>query len=157
MLHEHGNGADTTPAKAGRKQNGRFQKGVSGNPRGRRQGSRHKATIAMEVILDGEAEKLTRKAVEMALNGDATAMRLVMERLLPPRRTRPVRLSLPEIHSATDVDTAVSAVIQSMAVGDMTPDDAGQIAAVLEVRRRSIATVEIYDRLKALEARAQAA
>ena len=157
MLQEHVNGTDTTPAKAGRKQNGRFPKGMSGNPNGRKQGSRHKATIAMEVILDGEAEKLTRKAVEMALNGDATAMRLVMERLLPPRRTRPVRLSLPEIRSAVDVDTAVSAVIQSMAVGDMTPDDAGQIAAVLEVRRRSIATVEIYDRLKALEAKAQAA
>ncbi|WP_373867386.1 DUF5681 domain-containing protein, partial [Microvirga aerophila] len=60
----------------------RFQPGNSGRP----QGSRNRATLAMEALLDGEAEALTRKAIEMAKEGDATAMRLVLDRLLPPRR-----------------------------------------------------------------------
>ena len=63
-----------------------FEKGRSGNPAGRRPGSRNKATLAAAALLAGEAEALTRKAVEMALDGDPTAMRLCMERVLPPCR-----------------------------------------------------------------------
>src|SRR5215469_6310208 len=71
---------------------GRFQKGQSGNPKGRPPGVRNKATEAAEMLLDGEAEALTRRAVERALEGDATALRLCLERIIPPRRGRAVRL-----------------------------------------------------------------
>ena len=77
----------------------RFKKG---NP-GRRPGSRNKATVAVEALLDGEAEKLTRKAIEMALAGDTVAMRLCLDRLYPPRRTRPIELELPKVETAGDV------------------------------------------------------
>ena len=56
-------------------------------------GARHKATVAAEALLDGEAEALTRKAVEMALAGDGTALRLCLDRIIPPRRERPVRFT----------------------------------------------------------------
>jgi hypothetical protein len=68
----------------------RFQPGVSGNPAGRPKGAKNKSTLAAEALLDGEAEALTRKAVEMALRGDTVALRLCLERLMPPRRDRPV-------------------------------------------------------------------
>ena len=61
-----------------------FQKGQSGNPSGRPKGARNKATLAMEILLDGEADRLTRKVVEMALAGDTTALRLCLERIMPP-------------------------------------------------------------------------
>jgi hypothetical protein len=61
-----------------------FEKGRSGNPAGRRIGCRNKTTIAAAALLAGEAEALTRKAVELALVGDPTAMRLCIERILPP-------------------------------------------------------------------------
>ena len=67
-----------------------------GNP-GRPKGARHRTTVAIEVLLDGEAEALTRKAVEMALGGDTTAMRLCLERLAPPRRDRPVPSTWPRL------------------------------------------------------------
>src|SRR5918997_104236 len=67
----------------------------AGNP-GRPKGARNKATLAAEALLDGEAEALTRKAVEMALSGDATAMRLCLERIAPPRKDRPVSFAMPE-------------------------------------------------------------
>ena len=71
-----------------------FEKGRSANPGGRRRGSRNRATLAAAVLLDGEAEALTRKAVELALAGDPVALRLCIERILPPCRERPVRLPL---------------------------------------------------------------
>ena len=45
---------------------GGFRKGQSGNPGGRRPGSRNKATEIAELLLAGEVEALTRKAVELA-------------------------------------------------------------------------------------------
>ena len=68
------------------KQRGRpFPKGQSGNPKGRPRGSRNRSTQAMQLVLDGQAEALTRKAVALALGGDATGLRLCLERFLPPR------------------------------------------------------------------------
>ena len=45
-------------------------------------------------MLEGEAEKLTRKAVDLALAGDTVALKLCIDRILPLRRGRPVKLSL---------------------------------------------------------------
>lgn len=69
--------ADTTPKKQGAG-NGKFAPGVSGNPAGRPKGSRHKVTLAIEAMLEGEHEKLTRKAIDMALEGDGPALRLCL-------------------------------------------------------------------------------
>jgi hypothetical protein len=76
--------------KTDTKQGTRFRKGQSGNPSGRPRGARNKTTLAVEALLDGEAEALTRKAIERALEGDTTALRLCLDRLLPPRKGRPV-------------------------------------------------------------------
>src|SRR6266478_9460794 len=80
--------------KTAGKQRGRpFLRGESGNPAGRPMGARHKATVAAEALLDGEAEALDGKAVEMALAGDGTTLRLCLDRIIPPRRERPVRFT----------------------------------------------------------------
>jgi hypothetical protein len=63
-------------AKTANQQRGRpFKKGRSGNPNGRSNGSRNKVSLAIDELLDDEAEKLTRKAIELALNGDTVALR----------------------------------------------------------------------------------
>src|SRR3954452_18590076 len=62
-----------------------FQAGNPGKPKG----ARHRTTLAIDALLDGDAENLTRKAVEMALGGDTVALRLCLDRLAPPRRDRP--------------------------------------------------------------------
>ena len=82
----------------GRTTAGRFAKGNPGRPLG----ARHKATLAAEAILDGEAEALTRKAVEKALEGDATALRLCLERIVPARKDRPITFELPQIDSVAE-------------------------------------------------------
>ena len=89
--------------------------GVHQNCRaGRRIGCRNKTTIAAAALLAGEAEALTRKAVELALVGDPTAMRLCIERILPPCRERAVKFALPPIESAADFAPAMKAVTSAL-------------------------------------------
>jgi Family of unknown function (DUF5681) len=75
------------PAKTRRQPDGRFVKGApSANPRGRPVGSRHKATLAAEALLDGQVEQLTQACIDKALAGDPSALRIVMDRIIAPRR-----------------------------------------------------------------------
>jgi hypothetical protein len=117
-----------------------FEKGRSGNPAGRRRGSRNRATLAAVVLLEGESEALTRKAVELALAGDPVALRLCIERILPICCERAVRLALPPIEGASDVSAAASAVTSALARGALTPGEAERIAIVVETFARAIDT-----------------
>jgi hypothetical protein len=91
-----------------------FVKGRSGNPRGRPVSSRNRKTLAAAVLLDGESEALTRKAVELALDGDPTALRLCIERILPQCRERPIKFALPPIENAADISVAMNAVTSAL-------------------------------------------
>jgi hypothetical protein len=84
----------------------RFRPGESGNPAGKRPGTRNRATLAAEALLDGEAETLTRKAIQLAKQGDTVALRLCLDRLVPPRRERPVQFRPPALRSPSDAATS---------------------------------------------------
>src|SRR5918999_1719191 len=126
----------------------RWPKGVSGNPAGRPKGARHKYLVAMEALLDGEAESLTRKAIGLALAGDTTALRLCLERILPARKDRPVQLELPPIEGVRDLARATMVLLQAVAAGEITPAEAGEVAKLVEVHRRTVETVELEERLR---------
>ena len=128
-----------------------FRKGRSGNPAGRRPGSRNKATIAAAKLLAGEAEGLTRKAVELALEGDPMALRLCVERILPACRERAVKFALPPIESPADIAAAMKAVTSALADGEITPGEAGRIAGVVDTFVRAIEASDFEERLKELE------
>lgn len=129
-----------------------FTKGVSGNPAGKPKGARHRTTLAIESLLDGQAEALTQKAIEAALAGDATALRLCLDRIAPVPKGRRVSLTLPVIETAADVTKALSAAVQAVAAGEITLDEAGQVAGLLEAQRKAIETADLEARLAALEA-----
>ena len=119
-----------------------FKKGQSGNPSGRRYGSRNEATLAAAVLLEGESEALIRKAVELALAGDPTELRLCIERILPPCREHAVKFALPPIENATDIAAAMNAVTSALARGIITPGEAERIASVVDTFARAIATTK---------------
>jgi Family of unknown function (DUF5681) len=121
-----------------------------GNP-GRPKGSRHKTTQAMQALLDGEAAALTRRAIEMALNGDAVALRLCLDRLLPVLRERPIAVELPALASSKDAVTASAALLGAVAAGEVTPGEAQGIGRLLELHLKAIELHEIEARLTALE------
>ena len=121
-----------------------------GNP-GRPSGSRNKVTLAAEILLDGEAEKLTRKAIELALAGDTVALRLCLERIIPARRDRPVRFMFPKKTSGDEIADIMRNVLDSVATGELTPSEAQSVAAVVEGWRRAKEVGEMEDRLSTLE------
>ena len=133
-----------------RKSDGTFAPGNSVG-QGRPQGSRNKTTRAVEALLDGQAEALTNKAVEMALSGDGQALRLCLERLCPPRKSRPIEITLPDTKDASGVDNAMAVVVQAVASGEITPDEGTTLSAMLEARRKAIETLEFEKRLSRLE------
>jgi Family of unknown function (DUF5681) len=120
-------------ARTARRGQGRpFQKGQSGNPAGRPCGSTNRATRAAELLLDGEATALTRKAVELALAGDPAALRLCLDRTVAPRRDRSVELALPPIHSTADILGAIKVVAGAVGRGDITPGEGFAISQMIE-------------------------
>jgi hypothetical protein len=107
----------------------------------------------MEALLDGEAEKLTRKAIEMALAGDMAALRLCMDRLAPVRRDCHVPFDLPTIGTPADTVGASTAIVAAVSAGELTPSEAADLGKLLEAHVRVIEAAEFEDWLAKLEAR----
>jgi hypothetical protein len=143
---------DQAAAKAAKMQRGKpFKAGQSGNPAGKVKGTRNAATVAMEALLDGQAEALTQKAINMALEGDITALRLCLDRVLPARKDRPVTFALPAINTPQDAAATISAVLAAVAAGEITPSDASEISKLIEVYVETVKTAEFAERLNQLE------
>ena len=138
------------------KQRGRpFRRGQSGNRAGRPKGARNRSTMAIEALLDGEAERLTRKAVEAALGGDMVAMRICLERICPPRKDRPIMFRLPKMDKAADAARAAAAIAAGVAAGDITPCDAAALSRLVDSYTRALEATTFEARLEALERQAK--
>tara|TARA_B100000315_G_C14532625_1_gene566970 strand:+ start:851 stop:1276 length:426 start_codon:yes stop_codon:yes gene_type:complete len=133
------------------KENTKFKKGKSGNPKGRPNGPRNKVTLAVEELLDGQAEALTQKAVDMALGGDTVALRLCLERICPPRKDRLISFEMPSIKVASDMVQAIGATLEAVSNRDITPSEGRELAAMIEIQRRAIETEELEARITKLE------
>lgn len=128
-----------------------FTRGQSGNPAGKPRGARHKTTLAAEALFDGEVEQLTRKAIELALGGDVAALRICLDRILPPRRERPVLFELPPLQSATDAPGAMAAIVAGVAAAEITLGEAAELAKLVETYIKAIEANVFDQRLHALE------
>jgi hypothetical protein len=139
------------PENTGPKQDTRFQPGRSGNPAGKAKGTRNKATLALESLLDGQAEALTQRAIELALTGDMGALRLCLDRILPARKDRPVTFELPAIDSAADARAASAALLAAVSAGSLTPSEAAEVSKLIDAYLRAIEVTEILSRIEKLE------
>lgn len=124
-----------------------FEKGNPGKPKG----ARHRVTRAIEALLEGQHKALTQAAIDKALEGDTVALRLCLDRLAPPRRDAPVSIELPPVRSAADAVEASAAVLAAISAGDITPDEAGRIMALLTAHKAIVETGDLEARIAALE------
>ena len=121
-----------------------------GNP-GRPKGSLNKVTLAIEVLLEGEAEKLTRKAIEVALGGDLTAIKLCLDRICPPRKSRTINIDLSETETISDISKAHALVVKGIGDGTLDPDEGQVLSNILEARRKVVETEKLEQRINVLE------
>jgi hypothetical protein len=128
-----------------------FEKGQSGNPAGRPPGARNKATVMAELLLQGEAEAMMRLAIERAKAGDTAALRMCLDRLLPPCRHRAIEFEIPRLTSAADAAAAMAAITAGVAVGDLTPAEAGELSGLVDRFVRALETTVMEQRVARLE------
>jgi hypothetical protein len=93
----------------------------------------------------------------MALEGDAAALRLCLECILPPRRDRPVSLALPPLRGAGDAVRAMAAITTAVADGGLTPSEAGDLSSLVSGYVKAVEVGELDKRIAALEQRASSA
>lgn len=142
------------PDNTGEKQaDTRFKPGQSGNPAGRPKGALNATTRAVQALLDGDAEEIARKAIELAKAGDGPVLRAVLDRIAPARKDNAISLDLPPVETAADAKAASSAVLAAVAAGDITPGEGQSVMALLTAHRAIVETQELEARIAALEAK----
>lgn len=133
--------------KYGRNTAGKFTSGNSGRPKG----VRNRKTLAIESLLEGQAEALTQTAISKALDGDSMALRLCMERIAPAPKDNPVSFTLPQMNNALDASQAASSVLTAVSEGNLTPIEATRVMGLIDSYRCTLELTEIERRLQALE------
>src|SRR6516162_6831432 len=128
-----------------------FQKGQSGNPAGRPRGIVNRATALAQTLLSERAEGIARKVIELAEEGDMAAIRVCMDRLVPPIKHQPVAVELPPLEKAADSVEAVASIAAAVAAGDLTAAEAAELAKVVDVYVGALASQGFEERLSALE------
>ncbi len=108
-----------------------------------------------EKLMQDDARDIVRVVVEAAKGGDMTAARLVLERIAPVRKGRPVYFDLPPVNTVADIAAAIAALTTAMASGEVTPDEAATVASVLVSGRQTLETEELLRRVKAIEEKVQ--
>jgi hypothetical protein len=103
--------------------------------------------------MENDASDVVRAVIAAARGGDMAAAKLVLERVIPARRGRPVALKLPSLETSADLVAALASITNAVASGELTPEEGQSVAAILEQQRRAIETIQLEQRIAALEAR----
>jgi hypothetical protein len=128
-----------------------FKKGQSGNPDGRPPGSRNKATLLIEKLLDDDAKSITEKAIELAKAGDCTALRLCLDRIAPARKDRHIAFNLPKLEKPEHAVAAAGAIVEAVASAVLTPSEAAEMMKLVEGYTRILEAEDHEQRLRLLE------
>jgi hypothetical protein len=121
-----------------------------GNP-GRARGSKNRTTTLAAALLEGEAEGLVRKGIEVAFAGNIPTLLFLLGRMLP--RDRPIKLDLPPMNFADDAVEALGCVMRAVAEGMISPSEGAQMASLINSYAKAIDMADVVKRLDALEAK----
>lgn len=144
---------ESTPPKAPRQGGRPFEKGNKIGAAGRPPGSKHVALKMLDALGEESAGAILRTVVDAATGGDLRAAEIVLSRLWPVRKGRPVTIDLPTMTTAADLAAGLGRVAEAVGAGDLSAEEGQAVAAVLEAQRRAIETTQLEARIAALEGR----
>jgi hypothetical protein len=130
---------------------GRFAAGHHCVSPGRPRGSRNRATIAVESLMEDQAEALGGKMIDLAMSGNTTALKFCLERVTPRMKSRRLNIELSAIQTPADVSAAMSRVIEAAACGDIDVEQARSMTSLLDMKRKCLEAVELEERMVLIE------
>jgi hypothetical protein len=148
------NAMETVTVNTGKKLRGKpYQPGQSGNPQGRPKGARQKQLVLLEQLLEAEGEAICNTIIEAAKDGDVKAAKIILDRLVPPKRSGDwhINIDLPEITSPANAVVAMGKITNAVAHGALTPCEAEALSKTIEVYIKCVEMCELENRISALE------
>lgn len=127
-----------------------FEKGKSGNPAGRPKGIKDKR-VEMRALLEPYAPSLIEKAVQLALEGDTTALKLCVDKIVPSMK--PISESVLIEADKSLADTGKS-VVDAMTSGSISITSGFDVLRSLQAQAKLEEMTIIEERLSALEKKA---
>lgn len=132
-------------------QESRFKKGHSGNPKGKPKGARNKSTLAAEALLEGSLDKICKRVEEEALNGNMQAAKMILDRFIPVRKDRVIKIDLPMIKTYEDVLLAIGYVVNGVGNGTISPSEGESLSRTIDIYSKALEINQLEHRLDELE------
>ena len=129
----------------------KFQKGKSGNPYGRPCGAKNKATMLAQVLLERDIEAICNRVIDDAKKGNLQAIKLVLERIIPPKKDSPITLELPQIQTSSDILLCANIITDAVSKGELSPSEGEAFSRILDIHSKAIELNDIDKRLKVIE------
>jgi len=124
---------------------GRFAKGNPGGPGRPRAPER---IAALDVLAADAGADLVAVALEQAKNGNLKAIEMLLDRIWPARRGRPVRIDSPDIRSVEDIVPAGAAVTNAVKTGELTPQEGDAAVRTLALHLKAISFADFNRRME---------
>jgi len=138
------------PESKSRAADGRFIKGCPAGPRRPRKAVRA-AADALDERVAAKAGDLFEMAFRQADEGNATALKALLDHIWPVGRSRALVIGAPQISNARDLLTAMTGVTSAMFAGDATADEGAAVAKVLKAHLEAIQTIDIEQQIAELK------
>jgi len=130
----------------------KFKRGQSGNPKGKPKGARNKSTLAAEKLLEGSLDRICQRIEEEALNGNMQAAKMILDRFLPVRKDRSIKIDFPQINSLEDVLNAIGSIVNAVGSGEISPSEGESLSRTLDMYSKAFETHQLEFRLREIEA-----
>ncbi len=128
----------------------RYKPGQSGNPKGRKKGSLNKRTQLIQA-LESDLPELIEATKQKALKGDTAALRLLIERLIPAKKSEASLVSIPELGRAKSLTEKAVGIVDAVGNGQIPADTGATLITALGGVARIIEVDELTKRIEVLE------